>query len=198
MLRLRDAVPWLGAMALLGGVPPAAIGQEQISPYVDETDRDIKALSSEQVAGLLEGAGLGFAKAAELNGVPGPRHVLELGADLDLDEQQLKEIKAVYDRMHGEAVELGAVVVELEQRLDRAFRDELPDAAQVEGLSIEIGDARGRLRATHLVAHLDTAKLLTLAQISRYGHLRGYSEHPGHDEHEAGHPPEGGSSRDEP
>ncbi len=137
--------------------------------------------------GLLEGAGLGFAKAAELNGVPGPRHVLELASELDLEPAQRSGVEAVYDRMHAAAVELGALVIELERRLDRAFADGPPSATQVERLAIEIGDARGRLRATHLVAHLETAELLTEGQISRYGHLRGYSEHPGHGEQEEGH-----------
>jgi hypothetical protein len=189
MFRIRYAVLWLCSMAIFGSGSEAALGQERPSPYLDETDRDIKALGEQEVAGLLDGAGLGFAKAAELNGVPGPRHVLELASKLDLDEEQRSEVEAVYDRMHAESVELGALVVELERELDRAFADRRPTAAEVTRLAIEIGDARGRLRATHLVAHLDTARVLTSGQISRYGQLRGYSEHHGHEAGEERHLP---------
>jgi hypothetical protein len=48
----------------------------------DASDRPIKALSAEQIADLKAGQGLSLALAAELNGYPGPRHVLELGKQL--------------------------------------------------------------------------------------------------------------------
>ena len=48
-------------------------------PYAGMQDREIKALSAEERAALLEGQGMGLALAAELNGYPGPVHVLELG-----------------------------------------------------------------------------------------------------------------------
>jgi hypothetical protein len=38
---------------------------------------------------LLSGQGSGFAKPAELNGYPGPAHVLELAGPLGLDAPQL-------------------------------------------------------------------------------------------------------------
>jgi hypothetical protein len=169
-------------MIAFGSAAHTAFGQERPSPYADETDREIKALAPDEVAGLLEGAGLGFAKAAELNGVPGPRHVLELASDLTLSAEQLARVQVVYDRMQAEAAELGALVVKLERELDRAFADHRLTSEDVERLTSEIGDVRGRLRATHLVAHLETAEVLSSEQIARYGQLRGYSEHSGHDQ----------------
>jgi hypothetical protein len=83
--------------------------------------------------------------------------------------------------MHAEAVELGALVVELERELDRAFADQRLASEEVERLTSEIGNGRSQLRATHLVAHLETADVLSSEQIARYGHLRGYSGHSGHD-----------------
>jgi len=174
-------------MIALGPATRAALAQERPSPYADETDREIKALAPEEAAGLLDGAGLGFAKAAELNGIPGPRHVLDLTSELALSDEQRSRVQVVYDRMHAEAVELGALVVELERELDRALADQRLTSEEVERLTIEIGNARGRLRATHLVAHLETAEVLSSEQIARYGHLRGYSGHSGH---EQGHRPE--------
>ena len=183
----RTVVLWICVITALTLTARDVFGQERPSPYADETDREIKALAPEEVAGLLDGAGLGLAKAAELNGVPGPRHVLELALELTLSDEQRARVQAVYDRMHAEAVELGALVVELERELDRVFADRRLTSQEVGRLTSEIGNARGRLRATHLVAHLETADVLSSEQIARYGHLRGYSGHSGH---EQGHRPE--------
>jgi hypothetical protein len=54
------------------------------TPYADQQHRIIKALSEEEIAALLKGEGLGMAKAAELNGYPGPLHVLTLARELEL------------------------------------------------------------------------------------------------------------------
>ena len=45
----------------------------------------LKGLSIEEVDQYLSGAGMGFAKAAELNHFPGPMHVLELGERLGFE-----------------------------------------------------------------------------------------------------------------
>jgi hypothetical protein len=55
-------------------------------PYAGLQARSIKALSAEQIADLKAGRGMSLALAAELNGYPGPRHVLELGEQLSLTE----------------------------------------------------------------------------------------------------------------
>jgi hypothetical protein len=49
-------------------------GVPQVSPYAGEQGRAIKALSQKEVSDLLDGAGMGYAKAAELNRYPGPMH----------------------------------------------------------------------------------------------------------------------------
>jgi hypothetical protein len=61
---------------------------EPLSPYSGEERREIKALSKEEVNGYLSGDGMGFAKVAELNHHPGPRHVLELADQLQLSDEQ--------------------------------------------------------------------------------------------------------------
>ena len=61
------------------------------SPYAGEQARDIKALSQQDVEEILRGGGWGLAKAAELNGMPGPTHVLDMAADLNLSPGQTVE-----------------------------------------------------------------------------------------------------------
>jgi hypothetical protein len=74
VMKLRNFVLAVAACALT--VP--ALGEHPLSPYAGQQTRAIKALSPEDLAGLLNGEGMGMAKAAELNGYPGPVHVLEL------------------------------------------------------------------------------------------------------------------------
>jgi hypothetical protein len=73
------------ALAQHGGHGPA-------SPYAGEQTRAIKSLSQDDIAELRRGGGWGLAKAAELNGVPGPAHLLELKDDIPLNEEQVAAI----------------------------------------------------------------------------------------------------------
>ena len=65
----------LVAAIVLSFVASAALAQ---SPCAGMQARSIKALSEQQVADLKAGRGMGLALSAELNGYPGPAHVLEL------------------------------------------------------------------------------------------------------------------------
>jgi len=111
----------------LVSLPLAAAAQ---SPYVGETSRAIKSLSSGDVADYLAGNGMGLAKAAELNGYPGPAHVLALAEPLALTDPQRADTQAVFARMQAEARSLGERLVAEERALDRAFADHTvtPDA----------------------------------------------------------------------
>ena len=181
---LRVAVLAL-LLASSGGLR-SAFAQEQRSPYAGEERREIKALSPGQVAQLLDGAGMGLAKAAELNGVPGPRHVLDMADQLELTDAQRAEIDRIEDRMHEAAVRLGREILELEEALDWLFVVGSADPSEVEHLARRIGQRSGLLRAVHLLAHLETDVVLRPAQIRRYGALRGY-EDSADPRHEAGH-----------
>src|SRR5450755_4050645 len=107
---------FLGAMTLL--VPVASFAA---SPYVDQTSRSIKALSDDEVADYLSGKGMGLAKAAELNGYPGPAHVLELANQLELSPTQRVKTEAIFERMQTSARETGRRLVDEERRLDELF-----------------------------------------------------------------------------
>ena len=50
------------------------------SPYTGETQREIKALSAEQIAGYLSGDGMALALPAELNDYPGPSMCSSMGS----------------------------------------------------------------------------------------------------------------------
>ncbi len=158
------------------------------SPYAGQQDRPIKALNADEQADLLDGKGMGLAKAAELNGYPGPRHVLELAEPLALSERQVEQTQALFDRMREDARRQGATLIEAERSLDTLYASHAATRERVDRQLAAIEQARTRLRATHLQAHLDQAALLTPAQLSEYSRLRGYtSESAGADQEHKGH-----------
>src|SRR5262245_58316557 len=89
---------WLACLCV--ALPAAA--QAPSAPYAGQQNREIKALSPEEIRDLAEGRGMGLAKAAELNGYPGPSHVLELAAPLRLTAEQRAATQALFQRMQGE------------------------------------------------------------------------------------------------
>jgi hypothetical protein len=153
-----------------------ALADAPMTPYAGQQTRQIKALSDDDVAALLKGDGMGFAKAAELNGYPGPKHVLDLGERLSLTTEQHRQIQAIFDKMSAAAKPLGAELVDRERTLDQLFQkgEITPDRLAAE--TAAIGDLQGRLRDVHLSAHLETRALLTSTQIALYEQLRGYGD----------------------
>jgi Spy/CpxP family protein refolding chaperone len=144
------------------------------TPYAGQQARSIKALSTDDIAALLNGEGMGMAKAAELNGYPGPRHVLDLAVQLKLAPKQRQQVQAIFDRMNAAAKPLGTELVERERVLDQLFQkgEISPDRLAIE--TTGIAELQGRLRSVHLSAHLETRALLTPDQIALYRQLRGY------------------------
>ena len=151
-----------------------AYGQYDHSGYSVEENREIKSLSNEEILGYLAGQGMGFAKAAELNHYPGPKHVLELQEQLQLSPEQIKQTKQIYNEMHREAVRLGKVYVEKERAFDQAFAEEEIDLLKFKDLISEIGELRVMIRIAHLHAHLKMKQILSPAQVKAYDELRGY------------------------
>lgn len=166
---------------------PATLAQEAAQapppgPYAGQESRAIKALSDDDVRAYLEGHGMGFAKAAELNRFPGPKHVLELADALELSDDQKSAVTGSFETMKAKAMALGPAIVEKEAALDGLFaRGEIDRKALHEAVS-EIARLQGELRAAHLDAHLETRALLSPHQIVRYDELRGYGKgnHAGH------------------
>lgn len=166
---------------------PSGVALASENPhYAGEQTRDIKALSRSHTAGLLAGKGMGYGRAAELNGYPGPAHVLELAGELALTSDQQTETQVIFVQMEASAKELGAELVAAERALDQAFKDKVIDEASLLKLVQAIGDVESRLRAVHLKAHLQQARLMDAGQISKYMDLRGY-QHGGHGKHHRPH-----------
>jgi hypothetical protein len=64
---------------------------------------------------------MGLALAAELNGYPGPLHVLELGDKLNLTSAQRQWLQELYSAMMAEATTVGERLIESERALDQEF-----------------------------------------------------------------------------
>ncbi len=167
---------WLLGSALLTQAP---------SQYAGEEKREIKALSQEEAHGLARGDGMGMARAAELNGFPGPKHVLELAEAIELTADQRRGVNEVFDRMNARAVELGEAVIESKRALDAGFAGRSLDAEQLRRATSQLAALGGELRYVHLVAHLETTALLESPQIEAYTRLRGYGsgQHQGRQHH---------------
>jgi Spy/CpxP family protein refolding chaperone len=159
---------------------PAALAQSQ-QPYAGLEGRSIKALSEQQIADLRAGRGMGLALAAELNGYPGPMHVLEMADALDLSDQQRAKMQELFTAMKAETIPLGERLITQEAELDKAFAGKTITAATLAVSTEAIGATNAALRQAHLKYHLLPVEALTQAQIQRYAELRGYkggAQHP--------------------
>ena len=157
----------------------AASAHAQHGGYAGHENRDIKALSDEEVKQYLAGGGMGYAKAAELNHYPGPMHVLELAEPLGLSAEQRNATKALMDAHKAQARAIGAKLVEAERALEQLFRKGNVDEAALADAVRKAASLEGEYRLSHLETHRRTRELLTPEQVSLYDRLRGYAE-PGH------------------
>ena len=144
------------------------------TPYAGMQARPIKALSDQQIADLKAGRGMGLALAAELNGYPGPLHVLELADKLELSAEQRTGVQRLFDQMKAEAMPLGSRLIEQEADLDRQFADRTVTPESLKTSIAAVATTQGSLRETHLKYHLSTGAILSPSQMLRYAELRGY------------------------
>lgn len=173
-----------GCGVALGAFAPSILHRTSDQPYAGEQDRQISSLSAEDRRALLAGEGWGLAKPAELNGYPGPAHVLEFGTELGLSQAQKSKISQAFDEMNATARKLGKALIEAEAALDEAFRSRSVDTATLDQHLRRAEDVRSSLRSVHLSAHLEITPLLDEAQIVKYAQLRGYdAEHQTHSGH---------------
>ncbi len=180
-MRLAHAVV-LGSL-LFAGVPAAAQthGAHQTPghsgpplPYAGFERRAIKALSEQQVSDLRAGRGMGLALAAELNGCPGPLHVLELADALGLLPEARGRAEALTREMKAETIAIGERVIAEEAALDRLFAERRATPTNLAEATARIAATQGDLRAAHLRYHVAMRDLLSPDQVDRYNQRRGY------------------------
>lgn len=161
---------------LLAATP--VLAQQQ--PYAGQQVREVKSLSAEEVQQYLSGAGMGYAKPAELSSYPGPLHVLELADKLVLTPDQRARTETLMHAHKAEARAIGAKRVEAERALDTLFAQRTMDEEAL-GRAVRAAAAlEGEYRLSHLETHRRMRALLTDEQVARYNHLRGYGAGGGH------------------
>jgi Spy/CpxP family protein refolding chaperone len=166
--------------------PQRGQGPQSPQPYAGQHTRAVTTLSAEDVEALLAGRGWGLAKPAELNGFPGPMHVMELADQLELTEQQHKRVEQIFNRMKQRAIAIGPRYVAAEAALDQVFKSGAAYNSNALQSRLRAAERlRSELRRVHLQAHVETTPLLTEPQRMKYVELRGYSgvAHAGHQQH---------------
>lgn len=145
------------------------------SNYIGQEKRLIKSLSNDDIQQLKHGKGWGLAKAAELNGMPGPSHILQMKDKISLTKEQEKKVQALFDDMKSKAIPLGNKLIDLEKGLNDSFANKTITNELLNQQLNSIAEVRKELRYVHLVTHLVTPSILTAQQIDEYNHLRGYN-----------------------
>jgi hypothetical protein len=173
---IRMTIRFLALAIAVCALCAPALAQHAATPYAGQQNRTIKALSDDDIAALRNGEGMGMAKSAELNGYPGPKHVLTLADQLKLSADQRERVQAIFDRMSAAAKPLGVELIERERTLDQQFANGQIMQDHLVAETVAIGELEGRLRSVHLSAHLETRALLSPDQIVLYQQLRGYGD----------------------
>lgn len=181
-MRTPRAVLVIVMLIVLAGCFDRANEELPRGSYPELQESEVRGLTPEQIEGLRNGDGMGYALPAELNGYPGPKHVLEFADDLGLNESQREATEQIRADMLGKAKTTGAELVSAYESLDQEFRSQGIDADRLRNLTAEIGTLEGGLRAIHMEAHLHMMTVLTHAQILQYSQLRGYQSD-GHSDH---------------
>ncbi len=160
---------------------------QHAASYAGQEQRAIKALSDDEAKQYLSGAGMEYAKAAELNRYPGPMLVLELADKLKLSSEQRAQTTQLMGAHKAEARDLGRKVVAAERELDELFRSARANEAELAAKVRAAAAARGEYRLSHLDTHRRMRALLTDEQVVRYDALRGYASSSFQDSHDRKH-----------
>lgn len=182
MTASRTSLSALGCFSLLllapGQISPAPPAARQAAPAPSQHAHSANAemqhhhsCLEEERASIERGEGFGMAMPADRSGYPGPRHVLDLAADLHLTADQRAAIERLFDGMHEKALVRGREFFESQSRLEQMFRDGRPEA-DLREQSFRVDSIHAELRWIHLSAHLAAQKILTPDQIALYTHLR--------------------------
>ena len=113
----------------------------------------------------------------ELNGYPGPRHVLDAfeAREFDLTKQQHEQTKALYEKMRSGAIKLGKQIIDIEKEINDAFVNRTIAEEFLQNKVSESANLYSQLRVAHLKYHLSMIEILSPQQVEKYNKLRGYS-----------------------
>ncbi len=175
-LQMNNLICFLSIFVLCSTVQADQVTHAHTSKYAGEEQRSIKSLSPDDIAQLRSGSGWGLAKAAELNGMPGPIHLLEIKEKIPLTDDQISVVEAAYQQMKAQAIQQGERLIELEQELELLFRTGSVTQDALRASLSRIAQQRMELRFTHLSAHLKMPGILSKDQIRKYNAIRGYSK----------------------
>jgi len=154
------------------------------SSYNTLLDGEIRGIDAATIQAYRNGQGMSLALPAELNGYPGPRHVLDLADALALTADQRLQVQKLFDTMKPEAIDLGNRILKGEAALEQSFRDQSTDDKTLETRLTELGSLQAKLRFVHLRTHLATIKILNAEQVMQYNMLRGYGGAGEHQQHQ--------------
>ncbi len=173
--------PWILCLMLGSSLSMPTLAQHAHgadTPYAGLQNRAIKSLSDQDIEELLRGGGWGLALPAELNGMPGPAHLLKLKDKIGLSEDQARGIQSPFDQMKQAAIPVGERLIAAEAAIEARFASGQVDEASLRRLLAEAEAARTELRFIHLSQHHKTVPLLRPEQIQRDQVLRGYADDP--------------------
>ncbi|MDP6175638.1 MAG: hypothetical protein QGF09_15850 [Rhodospirillales bacterium] len=165
---------WALVWMLGGGA--TAMAEGFTSPYAGQEKRAIKSFYPKDIDDLSNGRGWGLAKPAELNGLPGPAHILPMANEINLSADQRRRLEKLFAGMKAKAIPLGRRMIKLEGQLDQMFAAKTISREALDKHLRKIGEVWSELRLVHLETHLLTPKILTPHQVARYNSLRGYSK----------------------
>lgn len=171
---------------LIFGLSGIAVAESE-SNYSGEHKRTIKSLSQAEINGYLTGKGMGFAKSAELNHFPGPKHVIEFANELALSKEQRKQTQKIYDVMKNKATEYGQLFVQNEEKIEKLFSKGIVNQLLLKEALSNSEKIRSKLRGVHLVAHIEQKAVLSEHQVRLYDNLRGYTGSHSMQEHKHHH-----------
>ena len=134
--------------------------------------RTATAPSHDDVQAYLAAKGMGMARAAERDGVPGPFHALTMAHELGLTDAQLRRTQEVFATMETQSSLLGRQIIEEERALDQQLSDPRTSPRVREQALARVGQLHRALRQVHQTAHEAQRNILTPEQVSLYRSLR--------------------------
>ena len=154
----------LSIALLLGAASPALSGE-----FISISDADAAAIRAGEEFGDI-------AELAAAAGLPSPHRVLALADQLELAEDQRRQVAFAVADVEKEAKELGGAYLAAERALEDMFASGRARAGKVKQLTETIAELRGKLRFVHLRARLSMRPVLTAEQREAYARLTGAAD----------------------